>query len=135
MTELVRLEVEGGIATIHLQRPPMNALCAQLGTELDKATQRQLDRGARMVELLKQPQFVPMNVIDQVVSLFAASKGFLDDIEVKDVPAFEKALANYMNTSGKAVRDELATKKDIKAVDKALTDAIAAFKPMFKPAK
>jgi F-type H+-transporting ATPase subunit alpha len=108
---------------------------AQLGTELDKATQRQLDRGARMVELLKQPQYVPMNVIDQVVSIFAASKGFMDDIEVKNVPSFEQGLANYMSTTGKSVRDELAAKRDIKAVEKPLTDAIATFKTSWKPGK
>ncbi len=105
---------------------------AQLGTELDKATQRQLDRGARMVELLKQPQFVPMNVIDQVLAIFAASKGFMDDIDTKQVPAFEKGLLNYFSTTAKAVRDELASKKDIKALDKQLTDACTAFKGSWK---
>ncbi len=108
---------------------------AQLGTELDKATQKQLDRGARMVELLKQPQYVPMNVVDQVVSIFAASKGFMDDIDVKNVPSFEQGLLNYMSTSGKSVRDELASKRDIKAVEKPLTDAIATFKSSWKPGK
>ncbi|MBY0313796.1 MAG: F0F1 ATP synthase subunit alpha [Phycisphaerales bacterium] len=105
---------------------------AQLGTELDKATQRQLDRGARMVELLKQPQYVPMNVIDQVISIFAASKGFMDDIDAKQVPAFEKGLLNYFSTTAKGVRDELASKKDIKALDKQLMDACTAFKGSWK---
>jgi len=85
---------------------------AQLGTELDKATQAQLDRGARMVELLKQPQYVPMDVIDQVISIFAGSKGFLDDIQKADVPAFEKGLIQYMQSGpGKTVREELAKLK------------------------
>ncbi len=53
---------------------------AQLGTELDKATQKQLDRGYRMVELLKQPQYRPMNVIDQVLSIYAGTQGHLDDV-------------------------------------------------------
>ena len=53
---------------------------AQLGTELDKATQHQLDRGARMVELLKQPQYEPMDVVDQVIQIFARSNGYVDDI-------------------------------------------------------
>jgi F0F1-type ATP synthase alpha subunit len=53
---------------------------AQLGTELDKATQKQLDRGARMVELLKQPQYVPQHVVDQVISIYAGTKGLLDDV-------------------------------------------------------
>jgi F-type H+-transporting ATPase subunit alpha len=105
---------------------------AQLGTELDKATQRQLDRGARMVELLKQPQYVPMNVIDQVISIFAGSKGFMDDIPVTRVREFETGLLSYMQNVGKAVRDELAEKRDIKAVEKKLEDAVRAFKTTFK---
>src|SRR5690606_15173933 len=65
---------------------------AQLGTELDAATQKQLDRGARMVELLKQPQYQPYETVDQVISIFAGTKGYLDDVPVKQVPAFEKAM-------------------------------------------
>jgi F-type H+/Na+-transporting ATPase subunit alpha len=107
---------------------------AQLGTELDKATQKQLDRGARMVELLKQPQYVPMNVIDQVISIFAASKGFMDDVDVKHVPAFEKGLQNYFGTTARALREELSQKRDVKALDKQLMDAVGAFKAGWKPA-
>lgn len=84
---------------------------AQLGTELDKATQRQLDRGAAMVELLKQPQYVPMDVIDQVLSIFAGSKGFLDEVDRAEVPRFERDLLDYMQGAGKGVRDQLAEKK------------------------
>ena len=58
---------------------------AQLGTELDKATQLQLDRGYRMVELLKQPQYRPMDVVDQVMSIYAGAEGYLDDVPVKEV--------------------------------------------------
>ena len=58
---------------------------AQLGTELDKATQSQLDRGYRMVEILKQPQFKPMNVIDQVMIIYAGTKGYLDKVPAKEV--------------------------------------------------
>jgi F-type H+-transporting ATPase subunit alpha len=105
---------------------------AQLGTELDKATQRQLDRGARMVELLKQPQYVPMDTIDQVISIFAASKGTMDDLPVNQVSRFEKGLLEYMKGLGKTVRDELAAERDIKAVEKTLLDAITAYKSTFK---
>ena len=108
---------------------------AQLGTELDKATQRQLDRGARMVELLKQPQYVPYNVIDQVISIFAASKGLMDDIPVSAVREFEKGLLEYFQTLGKPVRDELAEKRDVKAVEAKLLEACNTFKRGFKPAK
>ncbi len=103
---------------------------AQLGTELDKATQKQLDRGARMVELLKQKQYVPLNVIDQVISIFAGTKGLLDDVAIKDVDAFEKALLEYMNNgAGSTVRDELERlKKFDDELEQKLKDAINAFK-------
>ena len=65
---------------------------AQLGTELDVATQKQLDRGQRMVELLKQPQYQPFPVEEQVVSIFAGSKGYLDDLAVSRVAEFEQTL-------------------------------------------
>jgi F-type H+-transporting ATPase subunit alpha len=105
---------------------------AQLGTELDKATQRQLDRGARMVELLKQPQYVPMNVIDQVISIFAASKGHMDELPVSSVREFEKGLLEYMKGVGKPVRDKLESTKDIKAVEKELDEQVKGFKSTFK---
>lgn len=92
---------------------------SQLGTDLDKATQMQLDRGNRMVELLKQPQYQPMPAIDQVMSIFAGSEGFLDDIPVREVPKFEKAFLSF-------IRDQ---KPEIHAAldrQKKLTDQIAA---------
>ena len=69
---------------------------AQLGTELDAATQRQLDRGARMVELLKQPQYAPYKLSDQVVSIFAGAKGYLDNLPLNKVRAFEEALLKHV---------------------------------------
>ncbi|MFG0274790.1 MAG: F0F1 ATP synthase subunit alpha, partial [Phycisphaerales bacterium] len=106
---------------------------AQLGTELDKATQRQLDRGASMVELLKQPQFKPMDVIDQVISIFAGARGFLDDMPKPQVAAFEAGLLKYMEGPGSAVRSELAEKKALGGdLEAKLKDAIAAYKEQFK---
>ncbi len=107
---------------------------AQLGTELDKATQRQLDRGARMVELLKQKQYTPLNVIDQVVSIFAGTKGLLDDVAVADVPAFERGLLEYMNEgAGKPVRDELAQLRKLDdSLEGKLREAINTYKASFK---
>ncbi len=102
---------------------------AQLGTELDKATQAQLDRGARMVELLKQPQYVPMDVVDQVISIYAGSKGFMDDVTRADVPAFEKGLMEYMQGPGKSVRDELSKLKKFDGqLEDRLKSAITDFK-------
>ncbi len=108
---------------------------AQLGTELDKATQSQLDRGARMVELLKQPQYVPQHVVDQVISIFAGTKGFLDNVALDKVADFEKAMLEYFQTSGKPVWDELdqtrALSDDLEAK---LREALNNFKSSWKPA-
>jgi F-type H+-transporting ATPase subunit alpha len=105
---------------------------AQLGTELDAASQRQLDRGARMVELLKQGQFTPFNVIDQCISIYAASKGFLDDVALTKVSAFEKGMLEYFQGPGKAVRDQLVEKKSFKGLEDQFNAAIKAFKASFK---
>src|SRR6266851_4986376 len=69
---------------------------AQLGTELDKATQAQLDRGYRMVEILKQPQFKPMNVFDQVMIIYAGTRGHLDDVPRAGVSRWETAFLNFI---------------------------------------
>ena len=86
---------------------------AQLGTELDKATQHQLDRGAHMVELLKQPQYAPMDVIDQVLQIFAGFKGFLDDLPIDDVLSFATALIEHFTGPAAALRQELVDSQSI----------------------
>src|SRR6516162_7328631 len=84
---------------------------AQLGTELDKASQSQLDRGYRMVEVLKQPQFKPMNVIDQTLIIFAGSKGGLDKIPIRQVAAWEKQFLTFMKEQKSDVRNALLKTK------------------------
>ncbi|GAB4425473.1 MAG: F0F1 ATP synthase subunit alpha [Turneriella sp.] len=69
---------------------------AQLGTELDPATQRQIDRGQRLVELLKQPQYKPMPVEKQVVSIYAATKGFMDKVPVQNIRDYEDKLLDFI---------------------------------------
>jgi F-type H+/Na+-transporting ATPase subunit alpha len=86
---------------------------AQLGTELDPATQRQLDRGQRMVELLKQPQYEPYNVNDEILSIFAGVNGFLDDLPVSDVPRFERAMLKHFRDEHPEVIEELDRTKDL----------------------
>ncbi len=92
---------------------------AQLGTELDKATQSQLDRGYRMVELLKQPQYVPLHVADQVVAIYAGTKGYFDTVPVSDVQEAEKELHEFIRTEHADMRDRLVA-------EAALTDEIEA---------
>jgi F-type H+-transporting ATPase subunit alpha len=80
---------------------------AQLGTDLDKATQHQLDRGERMVEILKQPQFSPMDVEDQIIQIFAGSNGFVDELPVGQVQQFMSDLVQHFQGPQKSLRDEL----------------------------
>ncbi len=82
---------------------------SQLGTELDAATQRQLDRGERMVELLKQPQYRPYTVGEQVVSVFAGAQGFLDDLPNSAVAEFEGALLKHFRDECPELLEELVT--------------------------
>lgn len=89
------------------------AAFAQFGSELDKATQAQLSRGARMVELLKQEQYKPMPVADQVLSIFAGVNGFLDDVPVSKVREFEAGLLDYIKQKHPQIRDEVVTRKKI----------------------
>ena len=86
---------------------------AQLGTELDPATQLQLDRGMRMVELLKQKQYSPMNVVDQIMSIYAGTRGYMDTVPVKRVKEWETDFLAFMREQKSEVRDELAEKLEL----------------------
>jgi F-type H+-transporting ATPase subunit alpha len=76
---------------------------AQLGTELAPEMQRQVDRGRRLVELLKQPQNQPLDVVDQIVAIFAGTRGFMDDLPLPLVPDFEKAVVDEVNDAHKEI--------------------------------
>ncbi len=108
---------------------------AQLGTELDKATQLQLDRGYRMVELLKQPQYQPMNVVDQVMSIYAGTEGYLDDVPVKEVSRWEQEFLQFMREEKSEVRNLLLREKKMTDdVVKGLKAALDEFKTRYRPA-
>jgi F-type H+-transporting ATPase subunit alpha len=89
------------------------AAFAQFGSELDKATQAQLARGQRLVQLLKQDQFTPLPVEKQVLVIFAGTNGYLDDIEVSEVERFERDLLAFAETHSGALLNKIATKKAI----------------------
>ncbi|MCH8039512.1 MAG: F0F1 ATP synthase subunit alpha [Nitrospinae bacterium] len=89
------------------------AAFAQFGSELDKATQAQLARGARMVELLKQEQYKPIPVADQVLAIFTGVNGFLDDVPVKKIREFEQGLLGFIKEKHPAVREDVVAKKKI----------------------
>jgi F-type H+/Na+-transporting ATPase subunit alpha len=89
------------------------AAFSQFGSELDKATQAQLARGARMVELLKQEQYKPMPVADQVLSIFAGVNGFVDNVPVAKIREFEQGLLAFIKEKYPQVREDVKTKKKI----------------------
>lgn len=106
---------------------------AQLGTELDAATQAQLDRGYRMVELLKQKQYQPMDVCDQVISIFAGTRGYLDDVPVDRVSDFEIGLIQFMKDRHSATYDAIKSSGDLSSEsEEQLKNAISDFKKSFK---
>ena len=108
------------------------AAFAQFGSDLDKATKAQLDRGARMTEVLKQGQYAPLPVEKQVMSLYAAAKGYIDDIPVHDVTRFEKELLAYLAANGPEIGESIRTEKKITdATEALLKKAIVNFKDTF----
>jgi F-type H+-transporting ATPase subunit alpha len=108
------------------------AAFAQFGSDLDASTQKLLARGSRLTELLKQKQFSPMSVEDQVASIFAGTQGFLDGVPVADVNRFEEALLAHLHEKHGAVMDKIRDTKDLADDTKAaLKDAVAAFAKTF----
>jgi F-type H+-transporting ATPase subunit alpha len=108
------------------------AAFSQFGSDLDKVTLQQLNRGQRLTELLKQPQFQPLPVEKQVIILFAGTQGLLDDVDVSDLRAFEDGFYPYLESSAAAILTDIATKKalddDLKA---RMTAAVKDFKVSF----
>jgi F-type H+-transporting ATPase subunit alpha len=108
------------------------AAFAQFGSDLDKGTQAQLNRGRRLVEILKQPQYQPVAVEKQVVMVYAATKGFLDDIAVDDVRRYEEDLYRFLETRHPDVLTGIETKKTIDdALKVSLEAALAEFGRQF----
>jgi F-type H+/Na+-transporting ATPase subunit alpha len=124
--------VAGGLKLTLAQFRELEAF-SQLGTELDPATQRQLDRGIRMVEILKQGQFKPMNVIDQIMIIYAGNSGALDKVDRRKVKAWEDQFTKFMKEQKPEVRALLAKERKMTdEVVKKLDEALAAFGPQFR---
>jgi F-type H+-transporting ATPase subunit alpha len=105
------------------------AAFAQFGGDLDKATQAMLARGARMVELLKQPQYKPLSMARQVIVIYSGINGYVDDLPIDKVQAFEHALLQFIDEKGMAVEEELAKKQ---ALDDEIIGKIKALLNDFK---
>jgi F-type H+-transporting ATPase subunit alpha len=108
------------------------AAFAQFGSDLDAATQAQLARGERLVELLKQDQYKPLSAVQQVISLFSGVRGLLDDVKVGDINRFESGLLNFIEEKHKDIMDTIEKEKKISdEIEAKLKDAIIAFKELF----
>ncbi|RPI25805.1 MAG: F0F1 ATP synthase subunit alpha, partial [Acidobacteria bacterium] len=112
------------------------AAFAQFGSDLDKATQRQLARGARLTELLKQPLYTPLSVEFQIMLVFAGTNGFLDDLELSEMRPFEDGLRTFMEGPGAGVMREIREKRTLdEDLRNRLKETIADFKGRFKEEK
>ncbi|MFZ2385364.1 MAG: F0F1 ATP synthase subunit alpha [Candidatus Omnitrophota bacterium] len=109
---------------------------AQLGAELDKTTQQQLTRGERMVEILKQDQFSPLELAEQVIIIYAGTHGFLDGLPVTEVRSFEAGLYKFIDGQYPDIKQEIELKRDLnEPLMQKLDKALAAFKKEFKGEK
>ena len=121
--------------TLRLDLAQYRALAAfaQFGSDLDKATQHQLARGERLTEILKQAQYEPISVEQQIVLILAATEGFLDSIEVSQLADFEKGLSEFMKLSKTDLLKEILDKKALdEELRKRLHEAITEFKTRFE---
>ena len=121
-------KLSGGIRTDLAQYRELAAF-AQFASDLDDATRKQLERGRRVTELLKQPQYQPLQVWQLAASLYAANNGFLDNVDVKDILAFEKGLHDHLKTKYADLINRIEDTKDLSKDDEAaLRAAIEDFK-------
>ena len=117
-----------GTLKLDLAQYRAKAAIAQFASDLDAVTRKQLERGARLVELLKQPQYVPMPVEKQIVSIYAGTKGFLDDVPVNKVQAYEKEMLSYLEGKYQSLLDDIKNTKVIsKENEEKLQKALSAF--------
>jgi len=105
------MKKSGGGIKLELAQYREVAAFAQFGSDLDAATQQQLNRGERLFELLKQKQYSPMTMAEQACVVYGGSRGMIDGVAVKDVSDFEEKLIAELNGSGKALLDEITTSK------------------------
>jgi F-type H+-transporting ATPase subunit alpha len=121
-----------GTLRLDLAQYREKAAFAQFGSDLDKATQAQLARGERLMELLKQPQYKPMSVTDQVISIFAATSGGIDDIPVADITRFESEFLAFMRSRHNELRSRIESSKQLNDADREqLSAALNEFKASF----
>jgi F-type H+-transporting ATPase subunit alpha len=107
---------------------------AQFGSDLDKATQRQLERGKRLVEVLKQPQYQPMTAEKEVAILYAGANGFLDKWPVDSISGYEKQMLEFLESKHSDILEDIKEKDDITdETDEKLRKALGEFQEIFQP--
>jgi F-type H+-transporting ATPase subunit alpha len=112
------------------------AAFAQFGSDLDKATQAQLARGERLTEILKQDQYTPLDVVRQVVIIFAGTQGYIDDLKVEEIKAFESGLYEFMDTSKSSLKKKIGEEKVLSdALRAELNSALEEFKEKYTAEK
>ena len=122
----------GGGVRLALAQYRELAAFAQFASDLDEATRKQLERGTRVMELMKQKQYSPLSVAEMGFSLYAAEKGFLDDVPVARIGAFESGLHQYAAANHKALIDKINEKGDFNdEIEAGIKAAITAFKKTF----
>ncbi len=118
----------GGGVRLALAQYRELAAFAQFASDLDEATRKQLERGKRVTELMKQLQFAPMSVAQMAVSLFAVNRGYFDEVDVKKVLAFESALQAHLKSKYPAIIDKIGSSNDLdEATEKELVAAVDDF--------
>ncbi len=119
----------GGGVRLSLAQYRELAAFAQFASDLDEATRKQLDRGRLVTELMKQPQYSPLSVAEQALTLFSVNNGFYDGVPVEKALAFESALRQFMKSKYAPIMDKIAAKMELTGDDeKALSAAIDDFK-------
>ncbi|MEW6756920.1 MAG: F0F1 ATP synthase subunit alpha [Acidobacteriota bacterium] len=130
--QIKAMKAVAGTLRLELAQYRELAAFAQFGSDLDKATQAQLHRGVRLVEILKQDQYQPLDVVKQIAIIYAATHGFLDDLEVKECRVFEAGLNRYLDLNGQAWADALMEKKVLDEPLKAqVEDLLKSFKHQY----
>ncbi|MEW5763874.1 MAG: F0F1 ATP synthase subunit alpha [Acidobacteriota bacterium] len=130
--QIKAMKAVAGTLRLELAQYRELAAFAQFGSDLDKATQAQLHRGVRLVEILKQDQYQPLDVVKQIAIIYAATHGFLDDLEVKECRVFEAGLNRYLDLNGQAWADALMEKKVLdEALKSQIEDLLKSFKHQY----
>ena len=118
----------GGGIRLDLAQYRELAAFAQFASDLDEATRKQIERGQRVTEMMKQNQYATMNVAEMAVSLYAANEGFLDDLEINKVRDFEAAMQDYMKSQQSKLMDSINKKGDYNdEIQKGLQSALEDF--------